>query len=69
VSVFKYSNYLEIFRTKSIVSGKRALGSPRQRREDNIRMDPKEIDINKSNWVDLAQDRNWSSLVNVVVNL
>ena len=33
------------------------LGRPRRRWEDNIRMDLKEIGINKRNWVDSAQDR------------
>ena len=38
-------------------AGKRPLGSPRRRWEDNIRIDLKEIGINKRNWVDSAQDR------------
>ena len=38
-------------------TGKRPLGRPRRRWEDNIRMDLEEIDINASNWVDSAQDR------------
>ena len=32
-------------------AGKRPLGRPRCRWEDNIRMDPKEIGINTKNWV------------------
>ena len=39
--------------------GKRPLGRPRHRWEDNIRMDLDEIDFNAGNWVDLAQDRNY----------
>ena len=39
--------------------GKRPLGRPRPRREDNIKMDLKEIGINTWNWVDLTQDRNY----------
>ena len=36
----------------------------------NIRIDLKEIGINKGNWVDSAQDRNyWRTLVNAVLNL
>ena len=43
-------------------SGKRPLGRPRRRWEDNIRMD---LGINAGNWVDSAQDRNyWRALVN-----
>ena len=38
-------------------TGKRFLGRPRHRWEDNIRMDLKEISINTRNWVDTAQDR------------
>ena len=39
-------------------TGKRPLGRPRRRWEDNIRMYLEEIGINVGNWVDLAQDRN-----------
>ena len=38
-------------------TGKRPLGKPRHRWEDNIRMDLKEIGINMWNWVDSVQDR------------
>ena len=37
-------------------TGKRHLGRPRSRWEDNIRMDLREIGINTRNWVDSAQD-------------
>ena len=51
-------------------AGKRSLGRPRRRWEDNIRMDLKEIDINTGNWVDSAQDRDhWRALVNAPLNL
>ena len=51
-------------------SGKRPLGKPRRRWEDNIRMDLEEIGINAGNWVDSAQDRNyWRALVNEGLNL
>ena len=33
-------------------TGKRLLGRPRRRWEDNIRMDLEEIGINAGNWVD-----------------
>ena len=46
-------------------TGKRLLGRPRRRWEDNIRMDLEETDINAGNWVDLAQERNyWKPLAN-----
>ena len=37
-------------------TGKRPLGRPRRRWEDNIRMDFKEISINTRNWVNSAQE-------------
>ena len=37
-------------------TGKRPLGSLRRRREDNIRINLKEVDINTRNWVDMAQN-------------
>jgi hypothetical protein len=37
--------------------GKRPLGRPRSRWEDNIKMDLREIGINGANWIQLAQDR------------
>ena len=37
-------------------TGKRPLGRPRRRWEDNIRMDLKEIGIITRNWVDSDQD-------------
>ena len=36
-------------------TGKRPLGRPRRRWEDNIRLDLEEIDINVGNWVDSAR--------------
>jgi hypothetical protein len=39
------------------LAGKRPLGRPRRRWEDNIKMDLREIDVNMRNWFDLAQDR------------
>ena len=51
-------------------TGKRPLGRPRRKWEDNIRMDLKEIGINAGNYVDSAQDRNyWRALVNAALNL
>ena len=52
------------------LSGKRPLGRPRRTWEDNIRMDLKEIGINTRNWVDSAQDRDYSrALVNAPFTL
>ena len=44
---------------KGMPAGKRPLGRPRHRWEDNIRIDLKEIDINARNFVDLAKDRDY----------
>ena len=49
--------------------GKRPLGRPRRRWEDNIRMDLWEVG-GGGNWLELAQDRDrWRALVNTVINL
>ena len=51
-------------------AGKRSLGRPRRRWQDNIRMDLKEIGNNTRNWVDSAQYREyWRVLVNAAMNL
>ena len=51
-------------------AGKRPLGRPRRRWEDNISMDLEEMGINAGKWVDSAQDRNyWRALVNAALNL
>ena len=50
--------------------GKRVLGSPRSRWEDNIRMNIKEIALNTRNWVGLTQNKEyWRYLVKAVLNL
>jgi hypothetical protein len=50
--------------------GKRPLGRPRHRWEENIKLDLREIGINGVNWIQLAQDRVlWWAFVNVVMNL
>jgi hypothetical protein len=49
--------------------GKRPLGRPRRRWEDNIRMDLREIGIERANWIRLAQDRvQWRAFVRTVMN-
>jgi hypothetical protein len=48
--------------------GKRPLGRPRCRWEDNARMDLREIGWGDMDWIDLAQDRDqWRALVNTVM--
>ena len=51
-------------------TGKRPLGRPRRRWEDNIRVDLEEISINAGNWVGSAQDRDYFRvLVSAALNL
>ena len=50
--------------------GKRPLGRPRRRWEDNIKTDLQEVGCRGMDWIDLAQDRDrWQALVNAVMNL
>ena len=50
--------------------GKRPLGRPRRRLEDNIRMDLQEVGLGDEDWIGLAQDRDrWRALVSAVRNL
>ena len=51
--------------------GKRPLGRPRRRWEDNIKMDLQdEVGCGVLDWMELAQDRDrWRAFVNAVMNL
>jgi len=50
--------------------GKRPLGKPRHRWEDNIKMDLQEVRCGVMDWIELAQSRGrWQALVNAVMNL
>jgi hypothetical protein len=50
--------------------GRRPLGRPKRRWEDNIKMDLQEIGCGVMEWIDLAQDRvRWRAFVNAVMNL
>jgi hypothetical protein len=51
--------------------GRRPLGRPKRRWEDNIKIDLQEIGFGDIDWIHLAQDRDrWRALVNtVMINL
>ena len=52
------------------LEGKRPLGRPRRRWEDNIKMDLQEVGGGCGYWTELAQDRvRWLVLVSTVMNL
>ena len=49
--------------------GKRSLGRPRHKWEDNIKMDLQEVRWGRGDWIELAQDRDgWRSHVGMVRN-
>jgi hypothetical protein len=50
--------------------GRRPLGRPRRRWEDNIKTDLREIGFGDVDWIHFAQDRDrWRAVVNTVMNL
>jgi hypothetical protein len=50
--------------------GKRQVGRPKRRWEDNIKMDFQNVRFGGMDWIDLAQDRDgWRRLVSAVMNL
>ncbi|KAJ4435036.1 hypothetical protein ANN_23609 [Periplaneta americana] len=50
--------------------GRRPLGRPRRRWEDNIKMDLREVGYDGRDWINLAQDRDqWRAYVRAAMNL
>ena len=50
--------------------GKRPLGRPRRRWENNIKMDLREVGCDPADWIDFADDRDqWRAYVRAVMNL
>ena len=51
------------------LGGKRPLGRPRRRWQDNIKIDLQEVGCGGMDWIELAQDReSWRALLNAVMN-
>ena len=48
--------------------GKRPLGRPSRRWEDNIKMGLQKVGRGCTDWIELTQDK-WRALVNAVMNL
>jgi len=49
------------------LEGKRPLGRPRRRWEENIKMDLQEVGCGDMDWIELAQDKNrWRAVLNAV---
>ena len=49
--------------------GKRLLGRPRHRWEDNVKMELQEVRCGGMDWMELAQDRDrWRAVLNAVMN-
>ena len=67
------SNNIHRYRVETYIGkpeGKRPLGRPRSRWEDNIKMDIQEVGVGFGDWMELAQDRDrWRALVSTVRNL
>jgi hypothetical protein len=50
--------------------GRRQLGRPRRRCEDNIKKNLEEVECGGMDWIELAKDRDiWWALLNAVMNL
>jgi hypothetical protein len=51
-------------------NGKRPLGRPRHRWEDNIKTDLQKVKCGSLDWIELVQDRDrWRALMSAVMNL
>jgi len=61
---------ISLYTTRVLVGkpiGKRPLGRPRRKWEDNIKMDLQEVGCKGMDWIDFTQDRDrWLAFVNAV---
>jgi hypothetical protein len=65
----KHKKYGILSVTKWKPEGKRPLGRPRRRWDDNIKMGLQEVGRGCGDWMELAQDRvRWRALVSTVMN-
>ena len=68
----KYKKRVILFEVCVLVGkpeGKRQMGRPRRRWEDNTKMDLQEVGGGCGDWMELAQDRDrWRALVSTVRN-
>jgi hypothetical protein len=52
------------------LEGKRPLGGPRRRWEDNINLNLWKVGCGVMDWIEVPQDRDrWRALVNAVMNI
>ena len=65
-----FGTYIYRRELESLPEGKRPLGRPIRRWEDNIKVDLQEVGGSCGDWMELAQDRDrWRALVGRVRNL
>jgi hypothetical protein len=73
----RLTGYVALWRTEDVYrilvgkpEGKRPLGRPRRRWQNNIEINLWDLELGGMDWIDLTQDRDsWRALVNVVMNL